>query len=56
MLAYVLVRRGEYSAKEVAEYLGRDAATIGSLVSRYEPKMQNEPELGRGVDQLAQFV
>jgi transposase len=56
MLAYVLVRRGGYSVKEVAKYFGRDATTISSLVSRYEQTMQNQPELGRGVDRLAQFV
>jgi REP element-mobilizing transposase RayT len=56
MLAYVLVRRGEYSVKEVAEYFGRDATTISSLVSRYEQKMHEQPELRRGVDRLSQFV
>jgi len=56
MLAYVLVRRGEYSVKEVAEYFGRDATTISSLVSRYEQKMHEQPELRRGVERLSQFV
>ena len=45
MLAYVLVRRGGYSVKEMAEYFGRDATTIRSLVSRYEQKMQTSPSL-----------
>jgi chromosomal replication initiation ATPase DnaA len=56
MLAYVLVRRREYSVKEVAEYFGRDATTISSLVSRYEQKVQEQPEIKRGIERLAQFV
>jgi len=56
MVAYVLVRRGGFSVKEVAEYFGRDSTTISSLVSRYEQKMQNQPELSRDVERLTQFV
>ena len=56
ILAYVLMRRGGYSVKEVAEYFGRNATTISSLVSRCEQKMQNQPEPGRGIDRLVQFV
>lgn len=41
----MLVRRGGYSVKEMAEYFGRDATTIRSLVSRYEQKMQTSPSL-----------
>ena len=55
-VAYVLVRRGGYSVKEAAEYFGRDATTISSLVGRYEHKVQNQPDLGREVERLAQFV
>jgi REP element-mobilizing transposase RayT len=55
-VAYVLVRRGEFSVKEVAEYFGRDSTTISSLLSRYEQQMQNRTELGRDVERLARFV
>jgi transposase len=39
-MAYVLVRRGGYGVKEVAEYFGRDPTTISTLLSRYEQKIQ----------------
>lgn len=56
MIAYVLLRWGGYGVKEVAEYFGRDPTTISSLASRYERKIQEQPELGREIDRLAQFV
>jgi len=56
MLAYVPVRRRGCSVKEIAEYFWRDTMLISSLVSHYEQSMNNQPELGRGVDRLAQFV
>ena len=54
--AYVLVRRGGYPVKEVARYFGRDATTISSLLSRYEHWMQDQPEIGREIEKLAQIV
>jgi chromosomal replication initiation ATPase DnaA len=56
LMAYVLVRRGGYGVKEVAEYFGRDPTTISSLLSRYEQKMQGQAELYRETDRLARFV
>ena len=56
VIAYVLVRRGGYSVKEVAQYFGRDATTISSLVSRYEHKLPDRPEYGREVGRLSQIV
>ena len=55
-IAYVLVRRGGFKVKEVAEYFGRDSTTISSLLSRYERKLQQQPVLGREVEKLVQFV
>ena len=56
LMAYVLVRRGGYGVKEVAEYFGRDPTTISTLLSRYEQKMQEQAELYREIDRLARFV
>jgi REP-associated tyrosine transposase len=56
LVAYVLARRGGFTVKEVAQYFGRDTTTISSLMSRYEHKMQNQPELGWETEKLAQFV
>ncbi len=56
MVAYVLVRRAGYKVEEVAQYLGRDATTISSLLSRYEKRMQMEPRLGRDMEKLARIV
>ena len=56
LMAYVLVRRGGYGVKEVAEYFGRDPTTISSLLSRYEQKMQGQVELYRETDRLTRFV
>jgi REP element-mobilizing transposase RayT len=55
-MAYVLVRRGGFKVKDVAEYFSRDSTTISSLLSRYERKLQQQPALGREVERLAQFV
>jgi REP element-mobilizing transposase RayT len=56
MLAYVLVRRGGYSVKEVARYFGRDPTTISSLLSRYERQIPEQSELARQIDRLTRFV
>jgi putative transposase len=55
VIGYVLVRRGGYAVKEVAEYFGRDPTTMSSLISRYEQKLQDDPRLEE-VDRLNQFV
>lgn len=56
MLAYVLVRRGGYSVKEVAQYFGRDPTTISSLLSRYEQQIPEQSDLARQIDRLTRFV
>lgn len=56
MMSYVLVRRGGYGVKEVAEYFGRDSTTISSLLSRYEHKIQQHSEFAREIDRLTRFV
>jgi putative transposase len=56
MMAYVLVRRAGYAVKEVAGYFGRDATTISSMLSRYEIRMEKQPEVRRQLEKLAQIV
>jgi hypothetical protein len=56
LVAYVLVRYGGYKVREVAEYFGRDATTISSLLSRYSEKMQRDPEIGKEAERLSRIV
>lgn len=56
MLGCILVRRGGIQLKGAPQYLRRDTTTISSLVSRYERKMQEQPEFGRGVERLGPLV
>jgi len=56
LIGYVLVRRGGYGVKEVAEYFGRDSTTMSSLISRYEQKLQDDRQLKRELDRLIRFV
>ena len=56
LMAYVLVRRAGYTVNEVAKYIGRDATTISSTLSRYEAKMIKQPAMWREVEKLRQIV
>lgn len=56
MIAYVLVRRGGYTVKEVAAYFGRDATTISSMLSRYDDRVEKQREVARQPEKLAQTV
>jgi putative transposase len=56
MIAYVLVRRAGYPVKDVAGYFGRDATTISSMLSRYDTRLENEPQVERQMEKLAQIV
>lgn len=56
MIAYVLVRRAGYTVKEVAAYFGRDATTISSVLSRYDARVEKQPDMGRQLEKLAQNV
>jgi chromosomal replication initiation ATPase DnaA len=44
LVGYVLVRRLGYKLKDVAKCLGRDVATVSSLVSRYTERMAEDEE------------
>lgn len=56
MIAYVLTRRLAYSLGGVAEYFGRDPATVGTLVGRLSNRMESVGELQWRVNRLAKIV
>ena len=56
MIAYVLVRRLGYGIGEVAAYLRRDMATVGTLVARLFERMQSDEQLLRKVERLGRIV
>lgn len=56
MIGYVLVRRQGYGLGEVARYLGRDPATLGTLLGRLAARIDTEPELERGLGRLSKTV
>lgn len=56
LVAYTLVRRLGFHLGEVAAYLGRDAATVSSLLSRLADRMQTDRQLRTAVDRLAKIV
>jgi REP element-mobilizing transposase RayT len=45
LIGYVLIRRLGYKLKDVAKCLGRDMATVSSLVSRYSERLAQDEEL-----------
>jgi len=56
LVAYVLVRRVGYGLGEVAAYLGRDMATVGTLVARFYKRMQLDRKLLRQIERLSKIV
>ncbi|HXF75428.1 MAG TPA: hypothetical protein VNN13_05005 [Methylomirabilota bacterium] len=56
MIEYVLVRRQGYGLKEVANYFGRDPATVGALMGRLAERIDGEPELGQELERLNKIV
>jgi hypothetical protein len=56
LLAYTLVRRLGFPLTVVAAHLGRDAATVSTLLSRLADRMQGDPEIRGEVDQLTKIV
>jgi putative transposase len=55
-IAYVLARRLGYALKEVASYLHRDMATVGTLVSRLYDRMQSDRDFLMRIDALSKTV
>jgi hypothetical protein len=56
LMAYTLVRRLGFPLTQVAAHLGRDAATVSTLISRLVDRMHEDPQIRRQVDQLAKIV
>jgi putative transposase len=54
VVGYVLIRRLGYRLKDVAKYLGRDMATVSSLISRHRERMDDR-ELRSHVERLVKF-
>ena len=55
VVSYVLVRRLGYRLGEVASSLGRDAATVSSLMSRLAKRMENDKQLREEIDRLTRI-
>jgi chromosomal replication initiation ATPase DnaA len=56
MVGYALVQRFGYGLVEVATCLGRDIATVSSLISRLTSRMEADRDLRREVDRLPKNV
>jgi len=55
MVGYVLMRRLGYPLAEVAKSLGRDVATVSSLISRFAERLNEEAELRKEAERLAKI-
>ena len=55
MVGYVLMRRLGYPLTEVAKSLGRDVATVSSLISRFAERVNEEAELRKKAERLAKI-
>ncbi len=53
LVAYVLIRRLGYKLKDVSKCVGRDIATVSSLVSRYSERMSDDPNMKKEAAQIA---
>lgn len=56
LVAYTLVRRLGFSLSAVAAYMGRDAATTSSLISRLADQLKEKRRIRRTVEWLARIV
>ncbi len=56
MVAYILVRRSGYRLTDVAPYLGRDLATLSSLIFRFSERIKTEEGLRKEIDRLIKTV
>jgi len=56
MIGYVLVRRQGYGLGEVAKYLGRDPATVGTLLGRLAARIDEDAAIRREVERLSKIV
>ena len=56
LVGYVLIRRLGCRLKDVAKSMGRDVATVSSLISRFSERMATDEELKRQTDRIAKIV
>ncbi|MEX0827544.1 MAG: hypothetical protein WD005_01190 [Haliea sp.] len=56
LIGYVLIRRAGYPLKEVAKYLGRDMATVSSMITRLADRMDADEALREQAERLARIV
>jgi putative transposase len=56
LIAYLLVRRLGYRLTDVARYLGRDTATVSSLLLRFAEKMKVEEKSKKEIDRLVKII
>lgn len=56
LMAYTLVRRLGFPLNAVAAHLGRDPATVSSLISRLADRMEGDARLRQEVARLAKIV
>jgi len=56
LVAYVLVRRCGFRVSEVAAALGRDVATVSTLLSRFAARVRHNLGVRREVERLTKIV
>jgi len=56
LVGYLLIRRLGYRLREVSLCLGRDVATVSSLISRFSARMAKDEELKRQVERIVKIV
>jgi hypothetical protein len=54
LVGYVLIRRLGYKLKDVARCLGRDIATVSSLISRYTERIADDEEWRKQSTRIAE--
>lgn len=54
LVGYVLIRRLGYKLKDVAKCLGRDIATVSSLISRYSERIAHDEEWRKQSTRIAE--
>ena len=54
LVGYVLIRRLGYRLKDVAECLGRDIATVSSLISRYSDRIADDEDWRKQSTRIAE--
>ena len=56
LIGYALIRQSGYPLKEVAKALGRDPATLSSLTSRLAERLNEDEDMRRQAEKIAEIV